>query len=109
MNRLITNAGYALIAIALAPLLALGLYLLANALGFSNVANRMPDTIFSIFMLQSYTGGIANLLGELPLCVLSTWCFMHMTGIETLLAICALWTLAKQARPCAAAKPAPAS
>ena len=50
MNRLITNAGYALIAIALAPLLALGLYLLANALGFSNVADRMPDTIFSIFI-----------------------------------------------------------
>ena len=52
MNLLITIAAYALIAIAIAPLLFLGLYLLANVLGFNRAAERILDTCSSLLMLQ---------------------------------------------------------
>ena len=82
MNLLITIAAYALIAIAIAPLLFLGLYLLANVLGFNRAAERILDTCSSLLMLQGVTGGLLNLLGGLALAALGIWGFLRESGIQ---------------------------
>lgn len=85
MTLLITLAAYALIAVAIAPLLLLGLYLLAHALGFSKAAERILDACSSLLMLQGVTGGLLNLLGGLALAALGIWGFSRESGIQSAL------------------------
>jgi hypothetical protein len=85
MDLLLTITACSLIAIACAPLLLLGLYLLADALGFSTVAERLLDACSAFLTLQGYTGGIVNLLGGLALCGLGVWGIGHAAGLMLLL------------------------
>ena len=85
MDLLLTITACALIAIACAPLLLLGLYLLADALGFSKVAERLLDACSAFLTLQGYTGGIINLVGGLALAGLGVWGISHATGLMFLL------------------------
>lgn len=85
MDLLLTIAACALIAIACAPLLLLGLYLLADTLGLSKTAERLLDACSAFLTLQGYTGGIVNLLGGLALCGLGIWGIGHSTNLMLLL------------------------
>ena len=85
MDLLLIIAACALIVIACAPLLLLGLYLLADALGFSKVAERLLDACSAFLTLQGYTGGIVNLLGGLALAGLGIWGIGHSAGLMVLL------------------------
>ena len=84
MDLLLTITACALILIACAPLLLLGLYLLADALGFSKAAERLLDACSTFLTLQGYTGGIVNLLGGLALCGLGVWGINHAAGLMVL-------------------------
>lgn len=84
---LITFASYALIAIALAPLLCIGLYVVISALGFHKTADRLLDVCGSLFIVQGITGGAVNLLGGLAICALGIWGASHAKGMLPFLAI----------------------
>ena len=85
MDLLLTITACALIGIACAPLLLLGLYLLANVLGFGKVAERLLDACSAFLTLQGYTGGVVNLLGGLALASLGVWGISHSAGLMVLL------------------------
>lgn len=85
MNLLITVVSYALIAIAIAPLLFLGFYLLAHALGLHKAAERILDACSSLLILQGITGGLVNLLGGLALAALGLWFFLQTRGLGSVL------------------------
>lgn len=85
MDLLLTITACALILIACAPLLLLGLYLLADALGFSKAAERLLDACSTFLTLQGYTGGLVNLLGGLALAGLGVWGISHAAGLMVFL------------------------
>ena len=76
MDTLIELALFLLIAIAVAPLLLLLLYVLADRLGFK-LADRLLDPIGWVLKLQWFTGGVVNIVGGLAIAALGVWAVFH--------------------------------
>ncbi|WP_398498867.1 hypothetical protein [Variovorax sp.] len=72
MHTLIGIAAYLLISIAVAPLLLLGLYVLADRLGLK-VADRMLSLTARLLQWQWLSGGVVNIVGGLLIAALGVW------------------------------------
>ena len=72
MDSLISYFAMALMAIAVAPLLVLGLYLLADALGLKG-AERVLSASVGLLTLQWLAGSVMNIGGGLALAALGGW------------------------------------
>jgi hypothetical protein len=76
MDTLINFLAFLLIAIAVAPLLLLGLYALASHFNLK-IADTMLGWAAGLLKLQWFSGGLVNLLGGLALCALGIWMALH--------------------------------
>jgi len=72
MHTLIGIAAYLLIGIAVAPLLLLGLHVLADRLGLK-VADRMLSLTARLLQWQWLSGGVVNIVGGLFIAALGVW------------------------------------
>ncbi len=72
MHTLIGIAAYLLIGIAVAPLLLLGLYVLADRLGLK-VADRLLSLTTRLLQVQWLGGGVVNIVGGLLIAALGVW------------------------------------
>lgn len=77
MDSLISYVAIALMAIAVLPLVLLGLYLLADALGLQG-AERVLAASVGLLKLQWLTGSAVNILGGLALAALGAWLAWRM-------------------------------
>lgn len=76
MDRLVELAVFLLIAVAVAPLLLLLLYVIADRLGLK-LADRLLDPIGWVLKLQWFTGGVVNVVGGLAIAALGVWAMLH--------------------------------
>jgi len=76
MGTLISLLAYFLIAIAVAPLLLLCLYLLASHFQL-RLAERILDAAMQLLKLQWLSGGLLNIVGGLALGALGVWMILH--------------------------------
>lgn len=72
MKQLINISLYFLMAVALGPLLLLGLYVAADRFRLSG-AERILNILLSAFVMQAVTGALVNILGGLALFGLGIW------------------------------------
>lgn len=77
MHTLIGIAAYLLIGIAVAPLLLLGLYVLADRLGLK-VADRMLSLTARLLQVQWLSGGVVNIVGGLLIAALGIWAALSL-------------------------------
>jgi tryptophan-rich sensory protein len=77
MHTFIGIAAYLLIGVAVAPLLLLGLYVLADRLGLA-VADRMLSLTARILQLQWLSGGVVNIIGGLLIAALGIWAALSL-------------------------------
>ncbi len=77
MHTLIGIAAYLLIGIAVAPLLLLGLYVLADRLGLK-VADRMLSLTARLLQWQWLSGGVVNIVGGLLIAALGIWAALSL-------------------------------
>ncbi|QRF56354.1 hypothetical protein [Variovorax paradoxus] len=77
MHTLIGIAAYLLIGIAVAPLLLLGLYVLADRLGLK-VADRMLSLTARLLQVQWLGGGVVNIVGGLLIAALGIWAALSL-------------------------------
>lgn len=77
MHTLIGIAAYLLIGIAVAPLLLLGLYVLADRLGLK-VADRMLSLTVRLLQWQWLSGGVVNIVGGLLIAALGIWAALSL-------------------------------
>ncbi|WP_431510045.1 hypothetical protein [Variovorax sp. DAIF25] len=77
MHTLIGIAAYLLIGIAVAPLLLLGLYVLADRLGLK-VADRMLSLTARLLQWQWLSGGVVNIVGGLFIAALGVWAALSL-------------------------------
>lgn len=87
MKDLLVVALYALIAIAVLPLVVLALYVCADKLGFAKLADTLLDACGVLLSVQGFTGGVVNLLGGLAICGLGIWAMSHFSPKEILPAV----------------------
>ncbi|RZI69236.1 hypothetical protein [Variovorax guangxiensis] len=80
MNTLVGLLAYLLIGLAVAPLLVLGLYMLADRLGL-RIAERLLDALLPLLTLQWLGGGLLNIVGGLAIGALGVWAVMHDGGL----------------------------
>lgn len=80
MNTLVGLLAWLLIGLAVAPLLVLALYVLANRLGL-RVADRLLDALLPLLTLQWLGGGLLNIVGGLALGALGVWAVVHDGGL----------------------------
>lgn len=78
LKPLIITALYVLVAIAILPLVVLGLYVIADRLGLRRLSNGLLDLCGALLSAQWLTGGIVNLLGGLAICGLGLWALNHL-------------------------------
>ncbi|MDP9900760.1 hypothetical protein [Variovorax ginsengisoli] len=72
MDSLISVLAILLMAVAVGPLLLLGLYMLADLLGLK-IADRILEGVLALLTLQWRTGSVLNLLGGLAIAALGAW------------------------------------
>ncbi|WP_208508464.1 hypothetical protein [Variovorax paradoxus] len=77
MHTLIGIAAYLLIGIAVAPLLLLGLHVLADRLGLK-VADRMLSLTVRLLQWQWLSGGVVNIVGGLLIAALGIWAALSL-------------------------------
>lgn len=80
MNTLVDLLAYLLIGLAVAPLLVLGLYVLADRLGLF-IAERLLDALRPLLTLQWLGGGLLNIVGGLAIGALGAWAVVHDGGL----------------------------
>lgn len=85
----LTFLAYFLIFAAVAPLVLLGLAVLADALGFK-AGMRMLDGVIALLVLQGAVGGLLNLVGGAALAALGVWGLSRMEGWPGMLGAAAL-------------------
>ena len=76
---------FLLIAIAVGPLLILGLYLLADYLEL-RIAGRILDALVALLKFQWLAGSWLNILGGLAISALGVWLIWHFGGLSQRLA-----------------------
>ena len=76
MDTLIDILAYLLIAIAVAPLLLLGIYVLASYFGLG-IADRILTLTGRVLALQWFSGGVLNAVGGIALAALGVWAVLH--------------------------------
>jgi len=80
MSTLVGPLAWLLIGLAVAPLLVLGLYALADRLGL-RIAERLLDALLPLLTLQWLGGGLLNIVGGLAICALGAWAVVHDGGL----------------------------
>jgi hypothetical protein len=80
MDTLIELGLFLLIAIAVAPLLLLGLYVVADRLGL-RLADRLLDVVGGLLKVQWFTGSLVNIVGGLAIAALGVWALFQVEPI----------------------------
>jgi hypothetical protein len=80
MDTLIEILAWLLIAIAVAPLLLLGLYVLASYFGLG-IADRILTLTGRFLALQWFSGGVLNAVGGIALAALGVWAVLHFNPL----------------------------
>ena len=76
MDTFVELLTFLLIAIAVAPLLLLALYVLADRLGFRFADRLLASTVW-LLTLQWITGGVVNIVFGLAIVALGVWAVLH--------------------------------
>lgn len=76
MDTFIDILLFLLIAVAVLPLLLLGLYAAASYFELQG-AERILDATVQFMKVQWITGGVLNVGGGVALCMLGIWAFLH--------------------------------
>lgn len=84
MDTLISILSFTLIGIAVAPLLLLAVYVVADYFGL-RMANHILDATIGFLKLQWLSGGVLNILGGFAIAAMGVWATLH---VDPLLARC---------------------
>lgn len=99
MDTLLSVFSFLLIGIAVAPLLMLGLYVLASYFELKG-AERVLDATFQLLKLQWFSGGLLNIVGGLAIGALGVWMVVHFDpllqrALGVLMVAFGLWRAAR--------------